>query len=295
MKQVLSFQEINPCIRSAGRDYQNIDTGPHRLIYDYEYIYCHIGSLTVKYTNYSITGSSGQIIIIEPGVIHRLDYTNAQEVYWVHFDFYYLDNQEDITRYIRINNKLALSPSGYNKELSRASVLFKPNYSLPSIYDVSNPQVTKKSFVKLIELFENKKFGWVLEGKQIINSLLIDTIKNLIKVTPKENYIETLIKSIQEYIQENSHRKISKNELSNHFNYHRDTIGRFFKKETGLTIIKYTRKIRHNKAVQLLMESDISLDMIAEQCGYTDRSHLILDFKLFKNTTPTKYKKLYNN
>lgn len=294
MKHLLSLQEINPCIRSAGRDLPKNVVGPFRIIYDYEFIYCFKGDFVVYYSDHSVHASHGQMIIIEPGVLHKLDYSNAIEVYWVHFDFYYLDNQADLERYISINKKLALSPRGFSKELTRPSIVIKPNYVLPNLYSVSDPISTRNAFIWLIDLFTTKSFGWFLEGKMILNEIVLDTINNLVVHPHKNNQKLELIKSIQDYIRANIYRKITSQELNNHFHYHRDTLGRFFKQEIGKTIKTYIKQLRHEKVIQLLLESSISLDVIAEQCGYTDRSHLISDFKSIKNMTPTQYRKQYN-
>lgn len=277
-------------MRAAGRDLPTDVVGPKRIIYDYEFIYCNEGDFSVHYEDHSTIARPGQILIIEPGVMHQLDYTNATEVYWVHFDFFYYNNQADLDRYIGINKSIALSPSGYSQPLSRSTILIQPNYTLPECYTVSDTLATRIAFNNLIDLFEEKAYGWSLKCKWVLGQLLLDTVKNL-KTSPHiSEHKHGLISSIQEYLQENAHRKVTSQELSNHFHYHRDTLGRLFKKETGQTIKAYIQGLRHEKVKQLLLDSDISLDLIAEQCGYTDRSHLIADFKHHRSMTPTEFR-----
>lgn len=290
MKRILSFQEINPCMRSVGRDPLVNIIGPKRINYDYEFIYCHKGEFTVQYEDRNVVAIEGQILIIEPGILHQLDYSKAIEVYWVHFDFYYHDNQADLARYIGTNKPIALSPIGHSETLTRSSIMIQPNYILPAIHCVTDYAQTRSAFIQLIDLFDEKAYGWSLRCKAILTDLILETIPYMTTPAHKGKDNHSLINAIEEYLQENAHRKISSQELSNHFHYHRDTLGRLFKKETGQTLKTYIQSIRHNKVLRLLSDSDLSLDMIAIQCGYTDRSHLISDFKSFKNMTPTTYR-----
>ncbi len=70
MPKRLSIQEINPCIRTAGKEIQTPNIGPMRIIYDYEFIYCAKGSFGVNYAHKSLTIYEGQILIIPPLVLN---------------------------------------------------------------------------------------------------------------------------------------------------------------------------------------------------------------------------------
>lgn len=67
-----------------------------------------------------------------------------------------------------------------------------------------------------------------------------------------------------------------------------------FKKETGETISDYTQKLRLEKAKNLLRTTNLNLNEIAAQVGYSDPKHFS---KLFKKTfgiRPQDYRKMYS-
>lgn len=290
MAHILSLQEINPCIRSVGMDEAGNTIGDRRIIYDYEFVYCHQGIYKVLYDNHTTTIQAGEMLIITPGIPHQLDYNHAIEVYWVHFDFFYHDNQQDLARYISENRDRALLTTHYSQDLSRSPIIITPNNQLPESYKVSNPEMTKSIFQQLIYGFEDKSFNYTLVCKSHLNQLLADTFCHLETRDITSSFTDEVINSIKSYIKEHCHRKISGPELSNRFFYHQDTLNRHFKKLTGLTIGQYIRKVRIQRAKKLLLETDLSLDSIAAQCGYTDRSHFIKQFYKANANTPTVYR-----
>ena len=50
-------------------------------------------------------------------------------------------------------------------------------------------------------------------------------------------------------------------------------------------------QIRIDKACNLLLHTDTSMDIIAEQCGFTDRYHLTKGFGKIKKTSPAVFRK----
>lgn len=286
----LSIQEINPCMRAAGIEDQSAYIGPSRIIYDYEMIYCHKGHINVIYEDRIIEAGEGDTIIISPGHPHQLNYHKAKEIYWIHFDFYFHDDQADLARYIDTNKSKALSVKSHRPSYIRSSVIIKPNRTLPEQYKTYNPDATKNTYLALIEQFKTKPFGWSLVCKRLILSLLETTFSYLQTSTKAFSDQSLLADSIKDYLKEHSHRRIHSDELANHFHYHIDTLNRHFKKNTGMTIRQYSRSLRIQKVKSLLRDTSLSLDSIAEQCGYTDRSHLIAEFKSTEKMTPTEYR-----
>ena len=65
---------------------------------------------------------------------------------------------------------------------------------------------------------------------------------------------------------------------------------REFKSKMGITPKRYMRIARFNEVNRLLDEgNEVDLTMIAQECGYTDQSHFIKDFKKFMGVKPTVF------
>ena len=65
-----------------------------------------------------------------------------------------------------------------------------------------------------------------------------------------------------------------------------------FINSTGLSMGAFTRKVRFQKAVHLLKEKhvDINLTAIGLQAGYYDQAHFISDFKAFSGLSPKSFR-----
>lgn len=287
----LSLQEINPCLRSVGQDYQSSTLGSSRIIYDYEIIYCHRGSISVHYKDFSKTAYQGEFLIIVPSVLHTLDYSLIKEVYWVHFDFFYHNNQNDVARYIQNDKEYALSAQGYRKELARTEIIISPKQRLPEKFTANNPEDAKRIFLQLIDFFQKKNYGWQIQTKILMNDLIYQIFEHLeLTENTSSNYLQ-ITQAILDYIKEHSYRKISAKELSNQFHYHQDTLNRIVKKTTSKSISSHIKEIRIEKVKKLLLYSTMTLDEIAIHSGFNDRSHLIKTFKALEHITPAQYKK----
>jgi AraC-like DNA-binding protein len=64
-----------------------------------------------------------------------------------------------------------------------------------------------------------------------------------------------------------------------------------FKKVTGMGFGPYVRKVRLQKARQMLQEGTLTLERIAQDCGFNSASYLIQVFNKALGTSPRKYRK----
>lgn len=85
-------------------------------------------------------------------------------------------------------------------------------------------------------------------------------------------------------------RRISRKELSEHFNYSEDYLAKLFKSQTGQSIMDYNQWIYLEEAKRLLTDSELSIGDIAKKIGFTNRSQF---YKVFEDNfflTPNAYR-----
>jgi AraC family transcriptional regulator len=68
--------------------------------------------------------------------------------------------------------------------------------------------------------------------------------------------------------------------------------GRLFKQSTGITVHNYLIEQRVKQAQQLLQETDLSILVIAEQCGFANPSHLARCFRKQIGISPRQFRLL---
>jgi len=90
------------------------------------------------------------------------------------------------------------------------------------------------------------------------------------------------------YINDHYTEDISSASLSEMFGYDESYFCRKFKKQTGLTVMKYIQILRIEKARKLLTETNLPIQTISRQCGFSDTAYFTNRFKSICHMTPTQ-------
>jgi AraC-like DNA-binding protein len=125
-----------------------------------------------------------------------------------------------------------------------------------------------------------------------IESLLVDVYKKFLK--QKSGKIPVWAKELKEIIQDHfdTNLSLSLKEISQSLNVHPAYLSREFSKYfDDLSFGDYIRKLRIEKAIQLLNTTKYSLSEIAYLTGFSDQSHFTRIFKKQTGKNPLSYKK----
>lgn len=102
-------------------------------------------------------------------------------------------------------------------------------------------------------------------------------------------YNET-IKNIIAYIHRHYYERIRLTDLANQFFINANYLSIIFRKTTGKTFSQYLAEIRMKNACELLKNTDMSIEEICYNVGYTDYYGFIKAFKRLYGITPSKFK-----
>lgn len=101
----------------------------------------------------------------------------------------------------------------------------------------------------------------------------------------------SLAQNICDYTKKNLHRIEKLSDLTEQFYFSTCYLSHYFKKETGFTFTEYLIELRMQTALHLLCSTDLSINKIAQQCGYMATNYFCLCFKKKFNLSPTQYRK----
>ncbi|GIP35000.1 helix-turn-helix domain-containing protein [Paenibacillus sp. J2TS4] len=101
--------------------------------------------------------------------------------------------------------------------------------------------------------------------------------------------LDQLVAYVDQHYQEPT---ISLDQIAGEFGFSSSYLTRFFKNQTGDSLMRYVDQIRMNEAKLLLKTTDLNLGQIIERVGYVDLTNFIRKFKKLEGVTPIQYRNL---
>lgn len=95
------------------------------------------------------------------------------------------------------------------------------------------------------------------------------------------------------YIEDHIDRQITLTEISDFVNFSPTYFSSYFKEKTGVGFGDYVIKVRMEKAMYYLRNSELSIYDIAEKVGYADAKHFSKVFRRIVKVKPTEYRRLH--
>jgi transcriptional regulator GlxA family with amidase domain len=168
---------------------------------------------------------------------------------------------------------------------------------IDNLYTVASVNALADLTVFLIEQNYNKTVAMHVEkhfSHEIRKSYNSTSFVNERSQHPDEDIVQ-----IQAWLQENYYKDITIKVLAEQFELSVRSLNRRFKEATGITPLSYLQKLRINEAKDLLKNSNLSTQEVANQVGYIDVSHFNRLFKRLLTVGPKKYRdmvraKLFN-
>lgn len=100
-----------------------------------------------------------------------------------------------------------------------------------------------------------------------------------------------IVLKIVNYLNDNICKKLSLEDISNKVGYSVSSITILFKKHTGESIINYFIKLKINKACELLLKEDLSIEYISDYLNFSSTQYFCTQFKRMTGKSPLQFKK----
>ena len=98
------------------------------------------------------------------------------------------------------------------------------------------------------------------------------------------------IDKIISFINNNYTRNLKLNEIAGMASMNSSAFCRYFKENTGKTLLQYVMEMRVGYACKLLALGEMDISQIAVECGFDSITHFNRTFKQLVNLTPTQYR-----
>lgn len=219
--------------------------------------------LIVNYNRlHSISGADGVEyinILMKPEYISRSLVSNENA-----FALLHLSEFEDFEK-ILDESKCMVSFSGKERECFEENIFFLEN-----------------------EL-ANKNPGYHLAVFSRFNLLLINLFRKM--SFPIIQRFGGMNEEVLLYIRQHCREKITLSEIAKMCSYNTSYFSRLFKEYTGINFMEYVKKSRLEIACSMLSETNLKINDIYSNVGYSDKTKFFAHFKEFMHMTPLEYRK----
>lgn len=214
---------------------------------------------------------------------------------------YRYDNQSHFlnTEYItNLENAIKSKDLFMAKRLLKSieQLLSEGNYSIREALRLFNS--TMSLINKCDEYIENyeqlaESFAGIHDMIKYLEDSLESTVRIDINFESQDERNQTFM-TILDFIKNNYNKHITIQSISAECNINANYLSQLFKKEMGMTLVKYITKLRIMYACNLLDSTNLSINEISEKCGYDDYFYFIRIFKKVTDTTPNQYREAKN-
>lgn len=252
------------------------------------------GTLYVEEETEKYALSKGDMILLEPNIIHKGFKPSCCHYFYIHFKHPHIwritDKPDEEVhkemlqkRILSFNSEIVSDDEGIDSicYIPKHYNLEKIEYYMQFLYDTDNDYFGKyehyKRLVsyKLMELFIRIGIDYLNEKTSLMTSAL-----------PKA-YLKA--RDIMEFVLSEYRRKISSKEIEDKFEISYDYINKIFQKATGHTIASYINIVRIRKARELIETTSLKYADIAYFVGIDDQYYFSKLFKKYTGMTPSQY------
>lgn len=183
-----------------------------------------------------------------------------------------------------------------------------PSFKVPDVFSILNkkhggirlvsiPPHLQKQVESILDCMLDTyscKSQYKLTYLNLYLSLLLTVLADYLENTEKANDYDPLqgkkIKSIISHISTNLDSPLSLEGISRHFNINKYYLCRFFKENTGLSVIDFVNRKRILTAEKLITQNKHTITDISLMVGFNNLTHFERTFKKLTGSTPRNYK-----
>lgn len=225
------------------------------------------GSFRYKIGNETGTAKPDELVFCPPGYTFEREEISPLTLHFIGFEF---NSTLSTDSFVNLLPKFKAQPTDRMRVTSNFSYLRMLHLAM-------DPRSIARKQLIINDL-------WQLACSEWDNVANQDELVTLIQTNDPE------MKLSIEWLIERAHTPFSIRELSDKVGLSPAQFSRRFKKAFRMNPSELVRTLRIRKAAKLLLDTDLTLDQIAERCGYDNGFYLSRVFTRAMNMNPSKYR-----
>lgn len=243
---------------------------PTRVIDSHELIFVKQGELDMWEEERVFHLEAGQTLHLWPGRKHgsTIPMKFGLKFYWIHFEVADRDNGDE----------------------SHAGDHFAPTLKIPQFAHIPQPERLEGLFLTFLK---DQETGLLHPyAANLLAMLMLVEVAYAgedVSSHPGDNH--TLAAWANTYIRINYDRSITTSKVAEALGYDADYLGRIYRKMYGCTLTEAIHRRRVSVACNYLLDSNLTIAQIAEECGYSDPDYFRRVFRRHMRISPSEYRK----
>jgi AraC-like DNA-binding protein len=273
----LRIEDVRPTVRIAHRLVGVLNI-PERIILDHELVLLLRGRGVVRTAEASYEFGPHHLFCIPPFLPHSFTARGGDEHVAVHFDFapgvpsFARDPQRRRPYRVRFPQGLALS---FHRVLKPSDGVEASLLELVRSWDRGTP--ASRLVVQAI-------------AQRLIAELLSVPATDQDAGSNADVVVRTRIQRAMDFLDGHFHEEVSAADIARAAGLSPSRFNTVFRKWTGYSPQDYVRRLRVDRARQLLADIDIPIKAVAERCGFANPYHFSRVFHQIDGLSPTRYR-----
>lgn len=150
----------------------------------------------------------------------------------------------------------------------------------------------KKLISDIVQVYFDASLHYSLLIKSYLLQLIYLSLKGnyLKEIVKNERTSNVVMKEICDFIHRNYQFDLKSKKLAEMAGYSKFHFTKIFKEYTGKSVLDYIHHLRMDRALSLLMNTNLTVEEVAFDLGYENVSYFIKRFKSLTGKSPSKYK-----
>lgn len=282
-EQTTAPPPIVPYIRESDFAIRKPWNYPERRLLDYLLVYIQEGTCCFWVDHQKYMFYAGQFCLVQPGSLLSLEGLTKTVTPYVHFDIAYHPDRED---------NLPTRPGQI--DLSAYSHLMQPTIQelfgirVPVHFQPLHPTLLKEKLLQTIELANLQDPLTQLRTQQHMMEIILLILESYKRDAPSA---APTLNWITSYFSSHLNDPLSIEDMAQRANLSVSRFSYLFKTRYGTSPHQYLLNMRINHAKELLTNTELSHESIADYCGFADLHHFSKIFKQRTGTTPGEHRR----
>lgn len=144
-------------------------------------------------------------------------------------------------------------------------------------------------FFDLYEILQTRRQLPRYVGSEWLYRFLISLLRNV--ESPPNRKISPHVTAAMEWIKQNYTKQINLEDMCPEIGVSYSHLARQFVKEQGITPVQFLTQLRLEHGMHLLLNTDESIEKIAEECGFSSANYFTKVYKRVLHITPSEYRR----